>query len=117
MGLGALTALDTIVMIKGKPALSAHLIIARAKQHPDCLFFQLVSSDDKAATWATQRRGNPEQTRMTYTIEQAQQAGLAGRGNWLTRPAELLRKTAGVQLARAEYPEFLLGAYAQEEME
>lgn len=117
MGLGALTALDTIVMIQGKPALSAHLIIARAKQHPECEYFQLVSSDEMAAEYVTKRRGNPEPTRMRYTIEQAKLAGLAGRGNWVTRPAELLRKTAGVHLARAEYPEAILGAYADSELE
>lgn len=116
MGLGALTALDTIVMIKGKPALSAHLIIARAKMHPECEFFQLVSSDDKAAEWVCKRKGNPEPTRMRYTIEQARQAGLKD-GNWATRPAEMVRKTAGVHLARVEFPESAIGVFAIEELE
>jgi len=117
MGLGALTALDTIVMIKGKPALSAHLIVARAKMHPECLYFQLVSSDETAAEWVTQRKGNPEPTRMRYTIEQAQLAGLAGRGNWEARPVELLRKTAAVQLARVEFPEAAIGMLSIEELD
>jgi len=118
MGLGALTALDTIVMIKGKPCLSSHLIIARAKQHPECEYFQLVSSDDKAAEYVCKRRGNPEPTRHRYTIEQAEQAGLVKPGTpWQTRPAEMLRKTCGAQLARIEFTEALLGAYSVEEME
>lgn len=117
MGLGALTALDTIVMIKGKPALSAHLIIARAKMHPQCEYFQLVSSDETAAEWVCLRKGNPEPTRMRYTIQQAALAGLAGRGNWETRPVELLRKTAGVQLARVEFPEAAIGVHSIEELD
>ena len=115
MGLGALTALDTIVMIKGKPALSAHLIIARAKMHPECEYFQLVSSDETASEWVCHRKGNPEPTRMRYTIEQARQAGLKD-GNWLTRPAEMIRKTAAVQLARVEFPEASAGLYSIEEL-
>jgi 5'-3' exonuclease len=118
MALGALTALDTIVMIKGKPCLSSHLIIARAKSHPECEYFQLVSSDDKEATYVCKRRGNPEPTRHRYTIEQAELAGLVKNGTpWQTRPAEMLRKTAGAQLARIEFTEALLGAYSVEEME
>jgi 5'-3' exonuclease len=117
MGLGAMTALDTIVMIKGKPALSAHLIIARAKQHPECEYFQLVSSSETEAEWVTRRKGNPEPTRLKYTIDQAIKAGIGNQGNWLTRRAEMVRKTAGVQLARIEFPECAIGMFAIEELE
>jgi len=36
--------------------------------------------------------------------------------NWEKRPAEMLRKTAAVQLARIEYPEALGGLYSHEEL-
>ncbi len=117
MGMGALTSLDTIAMIKGKPALSAHLIVARAKQHPECEYFQFIEGDDKSATWECKRKGNPHPTKMTYTIEQATAAGLAGQGNWVTRRAEMIRKSAAVQLARVEFPEAAIGMYSVEEME
>lgn len=35
---------------------------------------------------------------------------------WVVRPIEMLRKTAGVQLARAEYPAATMGLYAWEEL-
>lgn len=116
MGMGALMSLDTITMIKGKPAMSAHLIIARAKQHPACEYFQLLESDDKSATWECKRKGNPKPTKLTYTIEQATAAGLANEHNWTKRRPEMLRKTAGVQLARVEFPEAAIGMYAEEEL-
>lgn len=117
MGLGALTALDMIHFFEGKPALHAHLIIARAKMHPECEYFQMVESSETRAKYRCKRRGNPEPTELTYTIEQARQAGLIReRGNWVTRPAEMLRKTCGVQLARIDFPEALLGAYSIEEL-
>ncbi len=132
MGLGALTALDCFHVVEGKPALHAHLIVARAKAHPDCEFFQLVSSDGEHAEYITKRKSNPEPTRMRYTLEQAKVAGLCPekprlrnptpgekdrRGNWEKRPEEMLRKTCAVQLARVEYPEAALGLYAIEELE
>lgn len=118
MGLGALTALDSIAIVEGRPAPGAHLLVARAKAHPDCEYFQYLGGDSTYAEWETKNRKNPKPTRLKYTIEQAKRANLVkDRGNWQTRPDEMLRKTAATQLARLEYPEALLGAYAQEELE
>jgi 5'-3' exonuclease len=122
MGIGALTALDTFHVIEGKPAPSAHLLISRAKQHPDCEYFQFISGDATHAEYETKNRRNPKPTRLKYTLEQAKKADLlrtkSGKpSNWQMRPEEMLRKTAAVQLARIEYPEALLGAYAVEELE
>lgn len=136
MGLGALTALDCMHLIEGKPALHAHLIIARAKQHPECMFFQLVSSGPDHAEYLCQRKGDPDPTRLRYTLEQARQAGRSPksprtepvwqekngkmrdvRGQWEKIPEEMLRKTCGVQLTRIVFPESALGLYAIEELD
>ena len=117
MGMGALTSLDSFHVIEGKPAPSAHLIIARAKAHPDCEYFQCVESTPERSTWETKNRRNPKPTRVSFKIAQAQAAGrVKPGGNWTKRPDEMLRKTAGVQLARMEYPEAAMGLYAVEEM-
>jgi 5'-3' exonuclease len=118
IGLGALTALDCFHVIEGKPAPHAHLIIARAKQHPDCEYFQMIESTAESATYETKNRRNPTPTRLTYTLQQAKDAGLVrAGGNWQKRPDEMVRKTAAVQLARIEYPDSALGLYAAEELE
>ncbi len=117
MGLGALTALDSFHVIEGRPSPSAHLIIARAKAHPDCEYFQCIETSATSATWETKNRRNPKPTKLTYTIKQAEQAGLLRRGgNWTARPDEMIRKTCGVQLARLEFPEAALGLHCPEEM-
>jgi 5'-3' exonuclease len=117
MGLSALTSLDMFHIVEGKPAPHAHLLIARAKQHVDCEYFRFVGGDLTFAEFETKHRANPEPTRLRYTIEDAKRAGLIKAGsNWEKRPAEMLRKTAGVQLARLEYPEALGGLYASEEL-
>lgn len=130
MGLGALTSLDVIHVIEGKPALHAHLIVARAKALPQCEYFQFVDGDDTFAEYETKHRANPRPTKLRYTIEDAKRAGVCPesprprpvqgrdtRSNWEKRPSEMLRKTAAVQLARLEYPQAALGLYAIEELE
>jgi hypothetical protein len=119
-------------VIEGKPAIHAHLIIARAKAHPDCEYFRMVESTAERAVYETKNKNNPEPTRHTYTIDDARRAGLAPdrprernpspgekdrRGQWEKRPAEMLRKTAAAQLARIEYPDAALGIYSLEELE
>lgn len=118
LGLGALVSLDVFSVVEGRLCPSAHFIISKAKADRDCEYFYCVETTDKSCTWETKHRKNPKPTRLTYTIEQAQKANLVkDRGNWATRPAEMLRKTAGVQLARMEYPESALGLYADVEMD
>lgn len=133
MGLGALTALDCFHVVEGKPAIHAHLAVARAKSHPDCEYFQLVDSGPDFAEYETKNRKNPKPTKLRYTLADARQAGLCpkvlraepvrnengkdSRGNWEKRPAEMLRKTCATQLARIEYPDAALGLYAVEELE
>lgn len=122
MGLGALVALDNFHVIEGKPAPHAHLLIARAKSHPDCEYFQFVGGDDTYAEYECKHRDNPKPTRLRYTIEQARAAGLlsptsSGKpSNWQKRPAEMLRKTCAVQLARIDFPDATQGLYAIEEL-
>lgn len=138
MGMRAMESLRAFHMVEGKPALHAHLIVARAKAHSDCEYFQMIESTQTSATYETKNRNNKVPTRLTYTLEQAQQAGLApavmrkskptegdkdargnikdNRGNWEKRPDEMIRKTCAVQLARIEYPDAAMGLYCPEEL-
>lgn len=117
MGLTALTSLDMFHVVEGKPSASAVLLISRAKAHPDCEYFRFIGGDRTYAEYETKSRQNPEPTRFKYTIDDAKLAGvIKGGSNWEKRPAEMLRKTCAVQLARIEYPEALGGLYSQEEI-
>jgi 5'-3' exonuclease len=131
MGMGALEALDNFHIIEGRPAPTAHCLIGRAMRNPRCEYFVIVETNDTRATYETKARGTAKPVSLTYTIEDAKRAGVCpaemrstppkegkdSRGNWEKRPAEMLRKTAGVQLVRVVYPESLGGAYAYEELD
>jgi 5'-3' exonuclease len=137
LGLSAMTALDVIHIVEGRPTMHAHLITARAMAHPKCKYFRMVGvSTAESATYETWHADHPEPTRHTYTLAEAKAAGVCPmnpraqpamqegrggkmrdiRGNWEKRPAEMVRKTCAVQLTRIVYPDAALGLYATEEL-
>jgi 5'-3' exonuclease len=116
LGFGAAKSLDVFHFVEGKVCPHAHLIVALTEASADCEYFMLVESDDEKATYETKHRRQLRPTRLTYTWTQAQVAGLAGRPIWKARPAEMLRKTCAVQLARIVFPASALGLYVLEEM-
>jgi hypothetical protein len=122
MGITALTACQVFHYFDGQLTMHAHLIIAEAEKHPDCEWFRYVDGDATFAEYETKHRAHPSPTRLRYTIEQATTAGLvratsSGKpSNWQRIPAEMLRKTCGVQLARIVYPSAALGLYCAEEI-
>mgnify|MGYP001365049620 CR=1 FL=1 len=115
LGLSPMQALRGLHVVEGRPILSADLIVGLVKKHPACKYFRLIESTDEKATYETQREGEPEPTRITWTIQQASKAGLTGRQNWKAHPAAMLRARASAALARAVYPDVAMGIYDQDE--
>jgi hypothetical protein len=117
LGLTALQSLRSIHVIEGRPTLSADLILALVKARGDvCSYFRLVESTDRIATYETQRRGEPAPTRLSWTWEDAQRAGVVGKDNWKRYPAAMLRARAITALARAVYPDLAMGLYDPDEI-
>ena len=118
LGLTAMQSLRSIHVIEGKPSLSADLILALVKNRRDvCTWFRLVTSTDKVATYETQRLGEPEPTRMSFTWEDATRAQVTGKDNWKKYPAAMLRARCISALARAVYPDLAMGLYDPDELE
>ena len=116
LGLAPMQALRGLAVVNGKPIISADLAVSLTKKHPSCVFFRLVSTDDNQAVYETERKGEGR-TRIAWTMKQATDAGLAGRGPWKAHPAAMLRARASLALARAVYPDVLLGVYSPDEAE
>jgi 5'-3' exonuclease len=117
LGMDTVASLRGFHLIKGKPSMSAQLIVGIVKRSPMCEYFRLVETTDKHAIWETKRRDEPSPTSMTYTIEDAARAGLVGNDQWKKRPRTMLQWRAGTELARAVYPDLVAGLYSVEEME
>ena len=76
-----------------------------------------MESTDQIATYETKRRGNPTPTRMSFTMADANRAGLTGRGPWKQYPGAMLRARCASGLVRAEYPDVAIGLYDQDELQ
>jgi hypothetical protein len=115
LGLSPMQSVRGLHVVKGRAVMSADLAVGLVKRNSACRHFRLVSSDDKAATYETLREGEPEPTRMTFTIDQARQAGLVA-DNWKRFPSAMLRARCSLALARAVYPDVLQGVYEPDEV-
>lgn len=115
LGLPPMVSLRAFNWINGKPVLSADGMLALIKRNKVCKYFHLVSSTDTEATYETLRLDEPAPTRMSFTNAQAEAAGLANKENWRKWRQAMLRARAASALARAVYPDLLIGVYAPEE--
>lgn len=112
LGLSPIQSLQNIYVIKGKAILSSHAILAIVMRRRDiCKYFRLVESTAERATYETLRDGAPTPSQLTYTIDDAKRANLLNNPTWKNHPAAMLRASCGTSLARAVYPDLVLGVY------
>ena len=114
LGLGAMQSLRLIYVIEGKPVMSADGAVALALSSPNCERWDYIESTDKVCTIETQRKGSAP-ARFSFTIEQAQQAGIANKSTWKQYPQAMLRARCAMITARAVYPDLLAGVYDPDE--
>lgn len=117
LGLDPVTALRGIHVVKGKPVLSADLMAAAALRHPDCVRFQVVEMGDASATVEVMRKGWEKPSTYSFTKDDAQRAGLWGRGSWKAYAPDMLKARAISRAARAAFPDALLGVYVEGELD
>lgn len=118
LGLPPTAAIRGIHVISGKPVMSADLMHALCLRSSACVRFDLVETTAKAATYVAQRKGG-EPVRMSYTVEDATASGSlpAKPGSaWAKYPATMLRHRCVSTLARAVFPDVVLGIYAEGEI-
>lgn len=115
LGLSPMQSVRGLHVIKGKAIMSADLQVALTKRHPDCVYFRMTESTALRATYEAQRKGDPKPTSMTFTMEDAARAGLAGGDTWRKYPAAMLRARCSSSLARTVFPDLMLGVYEEDE--
>lgn len=123
LGLAPMQAIRGIHLIEGKPTLSADAMGALVKASPKCEYLQCTVTTDKIATFVTKRVGDPEPTTLSFTIEEANLAGLnrptqSGKpSNWTKFPKAMLRARAQSAICRLVYSDLMLGVYDPDELE
>ena len=100
-------ALKSIHVVKGRPALSAELMRALVLRAGHELWFEEKSATRVIA--AGSRKGSTRESRVTWTHDQAKNAGLLGKDNWKGYPEAMLTARATSQLCRDIFPDVLAG--------
>ena len=115
LGIGPMQALAKISVIEGRPTLSAEaqraLILAAGHD------MWVVESSNTKVTIAGRRSNSDNVSTVTWTMDDAKRAGLAGRQNWRTYPRQMLTARATAELARLIFADAVGGLLATEELE
>jgi hypothetical protein len=115
LGLGPMQALAKIAVIDGKPSLSSETQRALILQAGHDIW--IVESSATKATMAGRRNGSDHTSTVTWTMDDAKRAGLAGRQNWRSYPRQMLAARATAELARLIFADAIGGLVATEEVE
>jgi hypothetical protein len=116
LGLSPMTSFRSIHLIEGKITMSADLMAGLALSRIPGARLDVVHTDNGRSVVEAQRPGSKPVT-ITFTIEDAQRAGLTGKDNWKKYPAAMLRARAIAGAARAAFPDVFLGVYTPDEIE
>lgn len=108
-------ALSNIVVINGKPTCGAELMLALIYRDHGDQAVRFERTDAEACTISYKRRGWTERREHTFTIADAQRAGLSS-GTWKAYPGPLLRARCVSAVARMAFPDTIGGMYTAEEL-
>jgi hypothetical protein len=113
LGLKPVQALRSINVIQGTPVLKPEAMraIVQAAGH----VCDVVESTDERAAVRVQRRGGAEHV-VTFTIVEAQRAGLSTKDNWKKNPADMLVARVTGRACRRYFSDLINGFYAEGEL-
>ena len=117
IGLQPLQSLQNIAVINGTPTLWGDALVALVKQSGQCEYINTIWDEGSlTATVKTQRKKEPEETR-TYSMADAQQAGLADRQTYRQHGKRMIQTRARSFLLRDVYADVLKGFQVREVVE
>ena len=108
VGIPPMQAFSHIHVVDGKPGFSAELMLALIYKNCPGSVANYIESDEKRCVVEATRPGH-KATRFSFTIEEARQAGLLNKNNWKGYPAAMLRARAVSAMARAIFPDAIMG--------
>jgi len=101
-------------VIQGRPALKADAMLARFQQAGGKVVWNAYSDTEVSGTFAHPAGGSAT---VSWTINQAKNAGLTGKDVWKQYPRAMLRARVISEGIRTVYPGVSVGVYTPEEIE
>jgi hypothetical protein len=116
LGLSPLSALRSIYIISGTPALYARTMVALAMAHGHEVWTE--ASTDREVTVCGKRKGSEHVEKSTWTIDRARKAGYTNNKKYDSDPQAMLYSKAAAEIARKIAPDVLSGVpYSVEDLE
>ena len=122
LGLGHLQAVQNIAVVNGRPCLWGDAMLAVCQGHNDFEYIKehpLLSESGETVGYAcfVKRRSYPEETKRTFTIEDAKKAGLWGKNTWAAYPSRMMQLRARGFALRDTFADALSGVSMVEEVQ
>lgn len=116
LGLEPMASLGAINIVEGRPSLTVIGMRAVLQQAGHEVWVE--ESTESRAIVAGQRRGSSHVERVTWTLDMARKAGLAGKQNWTKYPGAMLVARATAAVCRQVASDALLGLpYSVDELD
>lgn len=109
-------ALRNIHVIEGKPTVSAELLMALVRRTYGQAAIRVQEASNLQCVVQYREQGWDGISTLTYSIADAEAAGLASRPMWKKYPRAMLRSRAVSEAVRMAFPECIAGLYTPEEM-
>ncbi|WP_031470386.1 hypothetical protein [Sciscionella sediminilitoris] len=115
IGLEPMSALRSIDVINGTPAMRAHALRGLVQSRGHTVWVE--ESCDTRAIVCGQRRGDENVQRSVWTLDRAKKMDLTGKSNWRRMPQAMLVARATSELCRLIASDVMLGMpYSTEEL-
>lgn len=115
LGVPPMYALSNIAVVKGKPTVSAEMMLALIYRDHGKRAIRVKESTNDHCT-IEYRLPGWDVTAYTFTMQDAAKAGLANSNTWKQYPAAMLRARCISAVARMAFPESIAGMYVPGEL-
>lgn len=107
LGMGPMTSLRGLDIIEGRPSMTAQMLAARILAAGHSIVWK--QSTDERCTVLVERGDGLSAAEVTWTLRDAQRAGLAGKQVWQRYPRHMLQHRALSEAAGMACPDVALG--------
>jgi 5'-3' exonuclease len=115
-GMSTMASLRGFHIVKGKPTMSALLMMGLCLQHPDCKTFRVRKSTHEVAVIEVERNSWDSSTTFSFDIEDAKKANLLGKDVWRSYTKNMLLHRCISNAAKFSFPETMHGMHTAEEL-
>jgi hypothetical protein len=116
LGIPPTVAIREIYVVNGRPTCSAQLMMALIRAAHGAGAIRIKESSADHCTIEYREPGWDGVSTLTFTMADAERAGLARKDIWKQYPRAMLRSRAVSEVARQAFPDAILGFYTPEEM-